>query len=65
LITLATYGVGMLMGFWIAGRITDYFTLENLSHNWEMIWMFPAAFALGVSVLFAFLFKNEKIDYKS
>ncbi len=65
LITLATYGVGMLMGFWIAGRITDYFTLQDVSHNWEMIWMFPAAFALGVSVLFAFLFKNEEIAYKS
>ncbi|NNL03425.1 MAG: MFS transporter [Eudoraea sp.] len=65
MITLATYGVGMLIGFWVAGRITDYFTLEDISHNWERIWLFPAAFALVVSVLFAFLFKNEKIAYKS
>jgi len=65
LITLATYGVGMLIGFWIAGRITDYYTLEDVSHNWKMIWMFPAAFALGVSVFFALLFKNERIEYKS
>jgi nucleoside transporter len=65
MITLATYGVGMLIGFWVAGRITDYFSLEDISHNWERIWLFPAAFALGVSVLFAFLFKNEKIAYKS
>jgi len=65
MITLATYGVGMLIGFWVAGRITDYFTLEDISHNWKRIWLFPAAFALGVSVLFAFLFKNERIAYKS
>jgi nucleoside transporter len=65
MITLATYGVGMLIGFWVAGRITDYFTLEDISHNWERIWLFPAAFAFGVSVLFAFLFKNERIVYKS
>lgn len=65
LITLATYGLGMLIGFWIAGRITDYFTLPDSTHNWEMIWMFPAIFALGVSILFGILFKNEKIAYKS
>jgi nucleoside transporter len=65
LITLATYGVGMLIGFWIAGRITDYFTLQQGSHNWEMIWLFPAVFSLGVSILFAIFFKNEKIAYKS
>ncbi|WP_297793816.1 MFS transporter [uncultured Eudoraea sp.] len=65
LITLATYGLGMLIGFWIAGRITDYFSLPDSTHNWEMIWMFPAIFALGVSILFGILFKNEKIAYKS
>lgn len=65
LITLATYGVGMLIGFWVAGRITDYFSLEDISHDWERVWLFPAAFAFGVSVLFAFLFKNERIVYKS
>jgi nucleoside transporter len=65
LITLATYGLGMLIGFWIAGRITDYFVLEDISHNWERIWLFPAAFAFGVSLLFMFFFKNERIAYKS
>ncbi|WP_298793186.1 MFS transporter [uncultured Allomuricauda sp.] len=65
LITLATYGVGMLIGFWIAGKITDtYLTSENI-HEWENIWSFPAIFALGVAILFALLFKNEKIEYKS
>ena len=29
LITLATYGLGMLIGFWIAGMITDAFTSVN------------------------------------
>lgn len=64
LITLATYGVGMLIGFWIAGKITDtYLVAENL-HDWKTIWTYPAIFALGVSVLFVLLFKNEKIEYK-
>ena len=65
LITLATYGVGMLIGFWIAGQITDSLTLENGTHAWESIWIYPAAFAAGVFILFALIFKNEKVEYKS
>jgi nucleoside transporter len=65
LITLATYGIGMLIGFWVAGKITDTYLLQEGVHNWKTIWMYPAAFAIGVMLLFVFLFKNEKIDYKS
>ena len=64
LITLATYGVGMLIGFWVAGKIYDVFILENGGHNWNMIWKFPALFALGVFILFLLIFKNEKINFK-
>ncbi|MBT8222779.1 MAG: nucleoside permease [Eudoraea sp.] len=64
LITLATYGLGMLIGFWIAGEITDFYALGANSHNWAGIWIIPAAFALVVFVLIALLFKNEKIVYK-
>ncbi|MBL4663903.1 MAG: nucleoside permease [Flavobacteriaceae bacterium] len=64
LITLATYGVGMLIGFYIAGKITDANLLTDGGHTWKSIWTFPAIFAAGVMVLFAFLFKNEKIEYK-
>ena len=64
LITLATYGVGMLIGFWIAGQITDFYASGENSHDWANIWLIPAFFALGVSVLFALLFRNEAIEYK-
>lgn len=65
MITLATYGIGMLIGFWIAGKIADAHLLETGNHNWETIWVYPAGFALVVLLLFAVLFKNEKISYKS
>jgi len=65
LITLATYGVGMLIGFWIAGQITDSLTMEDGAHAWNSIWIYPAAFAAIVFVLFALIFKNEKVEYKS
>ena len=65
LITLATYGIGMLIGFWIAGKISDLFILESGMHDWNMIWKFPALFALCVFVLFLLIFKNEKINFKN
>lgn len=58
LITLATYGVGMLIGFWVAGEVAALY-----GDDWEQIWTLPAIFAAGVFVLFALLFKNEKIEY--
>ncbi|MEL6303655.1 MAG: nucleoside permease [Bacteroidota bacterium] len=64
LITLATYGVGMLIGFWVAGKITDAYLVSENVHEWSKIWTFPAIFATGVLILFVILFKNEKIEYK-
>ena len=65
LITLATYGIGMLIGFWVAGKITDIYVVGDGSHDWQTIWYYPAAFAFLVMALYALFFKNEKIEYKS
>jgi len=64
LITLATYGVGMLVGFWVAGKIVDANVLADASHNWQDVWLFPALFAAGVFIIFGVLFKDEKVEYK-
>lgn len=59
LITLATYGVGMLIGFKVAGLITDsYKTVDGF--DYKMIWLIPAAIAAAVFVLFAVSFRDEK-----
>jgi nucleoside transporter len=60
LITLATYGVGMLIGFSVAGRITDMYALSG-AHDWSSIWLYPAAFALLILALFAVSFRNERL----
>ncbi len=65
LITLATYGIGMLIGFWAAGKITDAYLVAEGIHDWTTIWLYPAAFAGAVLVLFGFMFKNVKIAYKN
>lgn len=59
MITLATYGVGMLIGFWVAGQITDHFSTNGV-HDWQGIWIFPAIFAIAVLALFFLTFKNKK-----
>lgn len=62
LITLATYGLGMLVGFWAAGRIDDLYASAG-AHDWKSIWLYPAVFAAGVFLLFALTFRNEKVAY--
>lgn len=64
LITLATYGVGMLIGFYVAGLITNAYLTGEKMHDWETIWIYPAGFAFLVMLLFALFFRNEKIDKK-
>lgn len=60
LITLATYGVGMLIGFEVAGQITDKYKLGENLYDYKMIWLIPSAIAAAVFLLFAVLFKQEK-----
>jgi len=62
LITLATYGVGMLIGFWATGLIDDAYSAGG-RHEWRSIWLYPAAFAALVFVLFASTFRNERVAY--
>jgi nucleoside transporter len=62
LITLATYGVGMLIGFTVAGLIDDAYFAGGI-HDWRAIWLYPAGFAAVVLVLFAAMFRNERVAY--
>jgi nucleoside transporter len=60
MITLATYGVGMLIGFWFAGLIAAKYTIASGGHEWKNIWLVPAGIAFIVMLLFALLFKDSK-----
>lgn len=59
MITLATYGLGMLIGFWFAGYVADHYKLPD-GHAWKNIWLIPAAIAGGVMILFFLFFKDDK-----
>src|SRR5690606_23888485 len=68
LITLATHGVGRLIGFGVAGYIGDkYQSIKetDVAAFWQQTWIVPAGIAFVVLVLFMILFKNEKIESKT
>jgi len=64
LITLATYGVGQLIGFWVAGFIENkYKDLKgtDLTGFWQQTWIVPAIIAFVVMIIFMIFFKDEKV----
>lgn len=60
LITLLTYGLGMLIGSWTSGWYVDLNTLEDGSHDWTVIWWMPAIMAIIVALLFMQFFQDKK-----
>jgi len=51
------------VGFWAAGLVDDTYSAQGGGHAWRSMWLYPAAFAAVVSVLFAVTFRNEKVAY--
>lgn len=65
LITLATYGVGQLIGFWVAGYVSDMYTSvknTDIGAFWNQLWIVPAIIAAVVFLIFLIFFKNEKVE---
>ena len=61
MITLATYGVGMLCGSVISGYIVNKNILPGGTHQWREIWLVPAAIAAAVLLMFSLFFKDKKM----
>ncbi|MEH6307634.1 MFS transporter [Olivibacter sp. CPCC 100613] len=60
LVTIAMYGVGMLIGFWVAGFIAEYLKAQQVINFWKQLWISPAIIAALVFVLFLFFFKDQR-----
>ena len=57
-ITLATYGVGMLIGSYISGPIVDHWKISATAHDWKTIWLIPGGIAALVLIVFVLFFKD-------
>jgi nucleoside transporter len=58
-IAMATYGVGMWIGSIVSGKVVEAFTNADGTHRWGQLWYVPSAMALGITILFALVFKDD------
>jgi len=58
-IAFITLGVGMFIGAEVSGRVVEHYTLEDLSHAWNQIWLVPAIGAGIILAMFAIGFRDN------
>jgi nucleoside transporter len=56
---IVTLGAGMFVGSWLSGIVAQHYTQANV-HQWQAIWLVPAAMAAILVVVFALFFKEER-----
>jgi hypothetical protein len=63
LITLATYGLGMLIGSLLSGGVLDYFSTTtadgNIVRNWQSFWLSSAGMSFAITLLVLFFFRSS------
>jgi nucleoside transporter len=59
-ITLATYGLGMMIGYYMSGPIVDHWKISETTHNWTTIWLIPGGIAVVVMIFFLLFFTDKK-----
>ena len=63
-IAFVTLGVGMFIGSWLSGVIVEAHVTPG-GHDWNTIWLYPAAMALAVMLLFAVAFNYREDEATS
>lgn len=58
-LVLVTQGIGMLIGNQVFGRLVDHYSdpVTKVT-DWRTVWFIPAAFALGVLIMFVLAFRS-------
>lgn len=64
MLTLITYGAGMLLGSWLSGQVVDrYATIRSdgaATHQWRPIWLISAGLSAAILLLFFFAFRERE-----
>jgi nucleoside transporter len=55
---IVTLGAGMFVGSWLSGIVAQRYT-HGTTHDWQPIWLIPAAMGAVLVVVFALLFKDN------
>lgn len=53
-----TLGAGMFVGSWLSGIVAQKYT-HGAAHDWQAIWLIPAAMGAVLVIVFALLFKDN------
>jgi len=57
LLNFVTNGLGYFIGAYVSGQVVDAYRLTGGTHDWNRIWLVPAAAAAVIMVMFALLFR--------
>ncbi len=63
-LAFVTLGAGLFVGSIVSGKVVDHYATAGtaVGHDWQAIWLVPAAMAAVVFVLFALAFKEKALD---
>jgi nucleoside transporter len=59
LFTFVTYGLGMFIGTWFSGFVTNAYSVDQV-YQWQKIWFIPTYIAVAVLICFIFFFREKK-----
>lgn len=70
MLTMVTYGAGMLLGSFLSGPIVDRYATVGpdggATHAWRPIWLIAAGLSAAILILFFFAFnKNEQVTARA
>jgi nucleoside transporter len=64
MLTLITYGAGMLLGSWLSGQVVDRFATVapdgSATHAWRPIWLISAGLSAAILALFWVAFRERE-----
>ncbi len=56
---IVTLGLGMFVGSWLSGVVVEHY-VKGTTHNWQAIWLIPAAMSAVMVVVFGLFFKESR-----
>jgi nucleoside transporter len=63
MLTMITYGAGMLVGSWLSGQVVDHYATVaadgSATHAWRPIWLISASLSAAILLLFWIAFRER------
>ncbi|MGA9672719.1 MAG: nucleoside permease [Terracidiphilus sp.] len=64
MLTLITYGAGMLLGSWLSGQVVDHYATVaadgSATHEWRPIWIIAGSLSAAILVVFWLAFSEKE-----